>query len=393
MKAKPRPVESGTSGPKASHRVVAASAPGFAPPKSFRRRLASNVALAAATLAILLVVTEILFRTVLAGRLDAPLANDRPRFYLLPEASANNRDFVYPVQKPPGTFRIVVIGDSFTYGGRCPFDDTFPKRLERMLQLNTQHRPVEVFNWGIPGLSTRMEYSGVHHALKYFQPDLIVLQVTLNDPEIRPLNRHLFSAVPAWLGTVDTYWKSGGFVLHRLWNTYANRRYIRYYFNLFNSPETKNNFTEGATLIMNAAKQANVPVVAAIFPIFSHTVDEKYPFAPLHQYIDNLFTSLGIRHVDLLDAFRGIPADRLSAQPGKDPHPNEIAHRIAAESLYSFLAGEHIIPDDLIAKNQLLRRPLRGRYPVGNPSDNVDDEERALTKSQGLIGEAQMVDD
>ena len=40
---------------------------------------------------------------------------------------------------------------------------------------------------------------------------------------------------------------------------------------------------------------------------------------------------------------RGIPDERLQIRPGVDGHPNEIAHRIAAESLYAWLEKEQLV--------------------------------------------------
>lgn len=367
------------------------SAPKRSPRPSAFRRFAANTALCLGTLALLLGATEIAFRTVLLDRFAQQPAKDRPPFFLLPESSNDNRDFTYPVKKAPGTFRIVVVGDSFTFGGKCPFDDTFPKRLERMLKLNNEHRPVEVLNWGVPGLSTRQEEYGVRHALKYFQPDLIVLQVTLNDPEIRPLNKHLLSAVPDWVEALDRHWVSAGFVAHRLWNTVAQKRYVQYYFSLFENEDTKTNFTTGASEIIQNARAAGVPLVAAIFPVFSHTVDESYPFRPLHNYIDSLFGTLGIPHVDLMSGYAGIPADRLAAIPGKDPHPNEIAHRIAAEQIYEFLTTQHLLPEDLVARRRVPSRPLKGKYPIGNPDNDPVDKDGSAVSDSHLRADADVL--
>src|SRR5262245_29159034 len=43
------------------------------------------------------------------------------------------RDYEFAEEKPPGTYRIVVVGDSVTFGPGVGLDETFAKRLERKL--------------------------------------------------------------------------------------------------------------------------------------------------------------------------------------------------------------------------------------------------------------------
>ncbi|MEZ4752783.1 MAG: hypothetical protein R3A13_00495 [Bdellovibrionota bacterium] len=57
------------------------------------------------------------------------------------------------------------------------------------------------------------------------------------------------------------------------------------------------------------------------------------------------------RTLDLLDAYKNIPLERIQAIPGIDFHPNEIAHRITAERLYSWLRENSYLPEDLWIKN------------------------------------------
>ena len=356
----------------------------ISPRRSFVKRLLQNGLLVTVSLLLTLFITELGFRAVSA--ISKPTKEeakdiarlhrryDRPRFFLLPESSRDNRDYPYPPEKAPGTFRIVVVGDSFTYGGKVPFDDTFAKRLERILKLNSNHRPVEVLNWGVPGLSTRQEVLGVRHALTNFSPDLIILQVTLNDPELKPYDGHL-EVHPKWLDRLDYWWKSGSFVLQRIVNAINQRQYINYYFSLFEDSDTLKNFRIGASEISKFTKKANVPTFAVTFPIFSHRIDKSYPFHPLHEKVASVFTEAELMSLDLRSWYNGFSAERLSAVPGADPHPNEIAHRIAAEAIYDFIEHHKLVPEDLIVKNIRSHRPLKGRYPAGKEADKEKNEE------------------
>src|SRR5678815_4139427 len=62
--------------------------------------------------------------------------------------SAGWRDRERSPEKPPGIFRIVVLGDSFTWGHGVEDEEIFTRRLEQKLS------GVEVLNMGLSGSST-----------------------------------------------------------------------------------------------------------------------------------------------------------------------------------------------------------------------------------------------
>ena len=48
-------------------------------------------------------------------------------------------------------------------------------------------------------------------------------------------------------------------------------------------------------------------------------------------------------YLDLLPAFQGVDPVRMQAVPGIDPHPSEIAHRIAAEAILNYLLKQGLV--------------------------------------------------
>jgi hypothetical protein len=59
---------------------------------------------------------------------------------------------------------------------------------------------------------------------------------------------------------------------------------------------------------------------------------DSYPFSAADDTIARFCAGAGIRRLDLRQALRGRPAESLWVHP-VDHHPNEIAHRLAAEAL------------------------------------------------------------
>ena len=56
-----------------------------------------------------------------------------------------------PALKPPGTVRIVAIGDSFTQGYGVDESDAYPRQVEALLGAWDRSRRYEVINLGVPG--------------------------------------------------------------------------------------------------------------------------------------------------------------------------------------------------------------------------------------------------
>jgi lysophospholipase L1-like esterase len=71
------------------------------------------------------------------------------------------------------------------------------------------------------------------------------------------------------------------------------------------------------------------------FP-FLHTLGADYPFRSVHLQIDEAWRELGVAHLDLLRVFQGSKPEQLTVNP-HDAHPNENAHRLAAEALEQWL--------------------------------------------------------
>ena len=81
---------------------------------------------------------------------------DRPQFVVQPNPPSPYRECLGAVKKPPGAFRILVFGDSYTYGVNVQASQTYPKVLEWMLN-TAGHRPYEVWNLGVSGYTTEIE--------------------------------------------------------------------------------------------------------------------------------------------------------------------------------------------------------------------------------------------
>ena len=89
-----------------------------------------------------------------------------------------------PLEKPEGTYRIVCLGGSSTYG-HTPSSDatTWPARLEYWLndQRDKHGMTVEVINGGLSGWSTFESTVNLAFRMVEFEPDLVIVYHTIND--------------------------------------------------------------------------------------------------------------------------------------------------------------------------------------------------------------------
>ncbi len=85
----------------------------------------------------------------------------------------------YPEKKPRGVFRILGLGDSFTFGWGVEEGQTFLRVLEK--KLRAEGYRVEILNAGVPAWHS---VQSLHYLLKEgarFRPDLIVLSFFVDD--------------------------------------------------------------------------------------------------------------------------------------------------------------------------------------------------------------------
>lgn len=108
--------------------------------------------------------------------------NQRDTVYTMPAGttllSTNDlglREIDVPYEKRPGEFRILCLGDSWTFGVGIAVEKTFVKRLQAHLRQNYPQRPITVINAGAPGYNWFQAYHSVDEFLERYHPDLVLI--------------------------------------------------------------------------------------------------------------------------------------------------------------------------------------------------------------------------
>jgi GDSL-like Lipase/Acylhydrolase family len=138
----------------------------------------------------------------------------------------------YSLQKSPGTFRILVLGDSVTFGHGATDETSYPYLLEQRLREWRPGVKWEVWNLGIPGYNTAQELAYLGEVGERYAPDLVIVGFFLNDftgfdPKMNP-------------GVIDRAASAGMRTMQRF--VYSTEFYKRVYLTLrFRLMESKEN--------------------------------------------------------------------------------------------------------------------------------------------------------
>jgi hypothetical protein len=100
---------------------------------------------------------------------------------------AGYRERIYKFDKAPGLYRVIVLGDSFTWGVGLAEKERFTNILEKLLSERYPKRSFEVLNFGINGYTTANERNVLGKTRLIFKPDLVIVGFCINDtqPKIR----------------------------------------------------------------------------------------------------------------------------------------------------------------------------------------------------------------
>ncbi len=96
-------------------------------------------------------------------------------------SSQGIRDYEYPIVKPDGVYRIILLGDSVAFGWGVELEQTFAKLLEEMLNKYSKAKKYEVINFSIPGYNTFQEVATLESKCLAYSPDLVIFSVCDND--------------------------------------------------------------------------------------------------------------------------------------------------------------------------------------------------------------------
>ena len=295
------------------------------------------------------------------------------------------RDRDHVVKKKNGTFRILVLGDSFMEALQIPFDESFPKLLEDRLR-DAGVRDVEVVNAAVSGWGTEDELAYLVRYGKHLNPDLLVVAMTLHNDVSDNLRERFYtlkddqlSAKPIQQTPTIEYWiiQVKGFIaahfhLVQLWRKFWSREDIhntglqlnQHVANLLSNTKTDTiergwrlTFQEMAA-IQAEGKDGGAKTVVLLIPLALQLSKEKLVKfmtgndMPQRDFINRepqdmmlkFGRTQGLETIDLLPVFKEWGEKRNEhLYLESDGHWNSAGHRLAADSVASELRRRGLV--------------------------------------------------
>jgi hypothetical protein len=273
--------------------------------------------------------------------------------------SAGFRDTEYELNKPEDIFRIIVLGDSFTFGHGVSDDETYPNQLEILLNQPTQSVKYEVLNFAVDDYNAQQEFALLRTKGFAYNPDMIVIGFYYNDIEVKNLNpdqtkngelkdvkqKNRLSWYFNYLRQSSYFIK---FLSPRI-NALLRMMGVKSFgtsgrLNDFLSKENIPGWRECQKILLEIKKetqQRDIKLVIVLL-VDALRLDKNYPFRQTHKVVKDFLQNNGIPVVDLLDKLDGkdLSGYRVSLL---DAHPNPEVHKLYAEEIFKSLIENNLL--------------------------------------------------
>ncbi len=295
------------------------------------------------------------------------------------------RDKDHSFNKPNDTYRILLLGDSLTYGPGVNTDETYPKKFEKILNKEYKNKKIEIINMGMIFYGPEQYYNLYEEYGKKYNPDLVVVSYhLLTDPYDAyeyDLNRksYFYKSIPDFVPyKVNQFLKEKSLLYRAFLSGYygwANRQQVNVEKIVFNgknnryqydtqlntsSPSMKKGWEiseKYMNLLINSAKSNNSKISVIIFPTPAQILPNEWEKMKKEGYLSDqrLYSQSKTREkmlqlcrkyswkcLDLQDPFRKSKnIDKLFLK--KDIHLTGYGNEITANALLNYLKQSSLI--------------------------------------------------
>jgi len=274
------------------------------------------------------------------------------------------RNDEFSLKPKPQTFRILCLGDSLTFGNGVKVQDTYPQRLQLMLNSHPGGKSFEVINAGVPAYDTWQEAVYLREYGVNFSPQLVIIGFYANDIVPRPktirqtldesgfrsrdgVKRiissetvHVLKRSRVLLFVKDLYEK----VINRL-NPSSEYRHKLSLLEGTNEPFIENGWKEVETSIgemRSLGEKHGFQLLVVLFPMADEVIG-GYPNATYRARLREMAERYEIHFVDLLGPFKTSSDDFGPLFIEWDGHPNARGYEIAAREIGKFLLSNGVV--------------------------------------------------
>lgn len=240
--------------------------------------------------------------------------------------------------KDPGTLRILVVGDSLTYGVGIEEEWTFSRLLER--SLGESHR-VEVINLGRSGHQSEDILGVLHRFMPRLDPDLVIYAACLND--FLPSGQSVYAA---YSFPLPDEWKDYllerthlARLLHDGYNALLLALDLKADFYddiLAGEKNYRERYARDVVAMSRLVKSEGLPPAIGI--VFDQSPGGDPRAWDLVEIAEGALAAADFDLVSVL-SWRERFKDRIFTVSRWEGHPNELAHSILANELHDHITG------------------------------------------------------
>jgi hypothetical protein len=268
----------------------------------------------------------------------------------IPLNSRGLRDDEYDNPKTENIYRILFLGDSYTFGlGVRRRDDLFVEIFERLLNENSILGPtkqLEVMNGGLPAMISDGWLTLLRSELNIFHPDKVIVvfsfrggckNADMNEIFVKTDLDIMYRNKNIWL------WKHS--YLFRFIKNYIDMREIsKTNIKAFNTwyigpPEHTNewvNAKKNLIIMRDLCREHNISFHLVILPTLFE-LNDNFPFKQILKVIIEFVEKNNIDYFSLFNTFKGMDASSLWVSK-YDQHLNIKAHAIVARALFEYFS-------------------------------------------------------
>lgn len=264
-------------------------------------------------------------------------------------------DQEFSLEKPPGTFRVAVLGDSFTMPTGVAIEDAYHSVMEQKLNDRHDGRHYEFMNFGVAGYQLGTYLAALEQKALAYDPDLILVAFSNNDHiHLKGLGGKRYEVKPV----VHPFWQSHAWRLAlQVWEEFRRKKPAsapvpagKIHFTVL--PEHREIAIRELGQIAEVARSRGIPLVVVFLCHYTEGTEE------LLDLIEEAQRRFGFTFVNASLPFP-VKEDFAWRILRADGHSNAAANRIY---------GEYIL--DALTRDGLLPAPSPGAPAAveGNPS-------------------------
>lgn len=244
--------------------------------------------------------------------------------------SHGHRNRETPIEKPSNVVRVIMLGDSLTFGWGVPAEDTVSRKLEVLLNNNESEKRIEVINTGIGNTNTEMQVARFLADEAQFSPDIVVLNYFINDAE--PIPRPTKNILMKYSASYVFFSLRLASVGRKF---FGGKQWFEYYLDLYMDKSAGWQRTQSSfRKLSEYCRSKGIKLVLVNYPELHQF--HPYPFAEVTAKLENMANQEEVAFFDLLPVLQGQKEDSLWVNR-QDQHPNSSACRLISLAINDFL--------------------------------------------------------